>query len=652
MGVKQRIAIHTDSHLLFPGQTLQVSLMPQFCSLGQVTVSGCKAKYVKAVRLECVGAVHYKHKEKVELGEIKEHLHRTDRSAVLLHHGLTLADAAAEGGRLKVDEVTQPFSFAIQPGSGGVVSLPSSFSNRYVAIVYFLCVTIERKWKSDVTGFRAFYVACWNDVSHTLYKQPLLQSRGIDVVLLGMISKGTIDARASIPRGAYCKGDTIPIHMQINHLGGVKRITGVSVNLLRMVKWKRLNKGKEEPEPTPPVDGGEQSSEATAIRYKGLKIKPVGKVFKPLNIKPGQCNVDVTVDYYLDPMHKTEQKPAKTFAALAASTLLAPPRHPGPIPVALHQSDEFPWSSDPSVDSLVQISYELQVRLEIGSNENRGSTAIRNASARRAVNQSMAAAPAEGPTAADGALMPTAEGAAAVTAQPDAVSSFMDGALSGGTKMLEFAFPIVIGTVAHGNDGPSPASAADIIVPSAPPPPIEKDFLDFQQPVLAHHNSSFAAASSGVTSSSSDSKSVKSLKHAAAESLPSSHHHHPVSWETPSFPAQPHNVLNTKPLPSAPLLRASSTPEPAQSRQPPLSSSSSSISSAPAPSPPMAPALTSAASFPPALPPRRFGNPGAVALNWDGTSEPPSMREHEAPVETDPAHPADVDVAPPPYTPI
>ncbi|KAJ3182048.1 hypothetical protein HDU87_000388 [Geranomyces variabilis] len=644
MGAKQRIAIHTDGHLLFPGQTLQASCFSSGTP-GQVSVSGCKAKYVKAVRLECIGAVHYKHKEKVELGEIKEHLHRADRSAVLLHHGVTLADAAAEGGRLEVDEITHPFSFVIQPspGSAEAVSLPSSFSSRYVAIVYFLAVTVERKWKADVTCYRAFYVACWNDVRHTLYKQPLLQSRGIDVTLLGMISKGTIDARVSIPRGAYCKGETIPIHMQINHHGAVKRITGASVNLLRMVKWKRLNKGKEEPEPSQPVEGGEQCSEATAIRYKGLKIKPVGKVFQPLNIKPGQCNVDVTVDYYLDPMHKTEQKPANIFAAMAASTLLAPPPHPGPIPVALHQSDHFPWSSDPSVDSLVQISYELQVRLEIGSNDNRGSTAIRNASARRAVNQAMSAAPAEGPVAADGAV--------AATAQPGAVSSFMDGALSGGTKMLEFAFPVVIGTVAHGNDGPGSASAANTITPSAPPPPVEKDYPDNQRPVLGPRSSSFAA------SSPADAMSVNSSKHAEAETLPSSHRYHLVSWDTPSFPAQPHNVLDTKPLPSAPLLRSSSTPEPAHLTQQLLSSSSSSISSAP--SPPIAPALTSAASFPPALPPRRVGNPVTAILSSAVSSGTPSMHEHEVLVsssslslEAELAQPALGDIAPPPYTPI
>ncbi|KAJ3148174.1 Arrestin domain-containing protein 3 [Geranomyces michiganensis] len=639
MGVKPSISIDSYPTLLFPGQTLH----------GQVNVHGCKKKGVKAIRLECVGAVYYKPKQKIELAEIKADLQRPDRTAILLHKEEILADAVQGVKNIVLD---QPFSFLIQPSPGRGDSLPSSFSNRYVAVVYFLCVTIERRWKADLTCFRAFHVACWTNVHHTLYKEPLLQSRYMDLVLMGLINKGNINARVSIPRGGYCKGDTIPIRMQINHLGDLKRITGVSVCLLRSVKWKRLDKGKDEAEPAPAVDGSPDAKEE-AIRYKGHKIKPVGKVFKALNIKPGECNVDVTVDYYLDPLHKAEQKAAKTFSALAASTLIAPPRSPEPVQVALHHSDEFPWSSEPCVDALVHVSYELQVRLEIGSSENRGSTAIRDAAARRAVTESLAAAPAAGPAATDGALVLTATGTQAVKS-PDVVTSVLDGALSGGTKLLEFTFPVLIGTVAHGDNEPI-ASAVNVI-PSAPPPPVEKEVPQFEQPALPYAHSAHAASSSAITASSSadcadrarSGPSTPREKH-ALDGVDGDHVDHrlqPTNWNVPFFSAPPNSILQNKPLPSAPLLRASSLPEPALSSHPP-SSSASSVSSGQ--SLPLAPALTSAASFPPALPPRRIIEPVNAAVGSSAVDEPAiSLPSSVVFPDMDAAY---GDAAPPPYTP-
>lgn len=141
----------------------------------------------------------------MEVVEILQNLGRPERSEILLHTDKRVWDVAR--GDVKGDADRRSFSFAvpIEKTNGGL-DLPSSFSNRYVTIVYFVSVTIERKWRKDVTKCMAFPVACWNEAANPLLKVPQLQSRGIDVVLLGLVNKGSIDARVSVPRQSYCKG--------------------------------------------------------------------------------------------------------------------------------------------------------------------------------------------------------------------------------------------------------------------------------------------------------------------------------------------------------------------------------------------------------------------------------------------------------------
>lgn len=393
-------------------------------------------------------------------------------------------------------------------------------------------------------------------------------------------------------------GETIPIRMDINHMGDVKQITGVSVNLLRAVKWRRMLKGKEGKDEKEGKDGqegtegmeGKEGAEPTSetpaedgdsapIRYKGLKVKQIGMHFKPLDIKPGQEGVGITVDYFLDPNFQPVKK-KKAASATPPPPIVGPPSQ--------HYSDEFPWSSRPETDVLVEISYELQVRLEIGSSENRGSSAIKDSESRRAVaSVPVNDASEESPQAPTSLISGT---------------SFLDGALTGGTKLLLFTFPITICTVADREDVALPeleskwpgdpdkgallkevhGSSAS---PSAPLPPLDLVNL---RPQLQEVTPSAPPAS-------------PSLLRAHAGDIPS-----PMTF---SYPAQSDSVsLNqhsarVSPTPS--LMRAATDPLPAAVASPTQE-----------PARPHLP-TTPAASFPPALPPRRVaagGHPDEVSV--------------------------------------
>ncbi|KAI8906600.1 hypothetical protein DFJ77DRAFT_477303 [Powellomyces hirtus] len=414
---KPRIIFNVENRVVLPGELLN----------GRVEIEGCDDRSIKTVRMQCVGSVYYKSRPKTELVEILTHINNAGRSVVLLHQDTCLLDVATETSS-RQEKRSFPFSFAIETAKGGI-ELPSSFSNRHITVVYFLSVTIFRTWpRKDIIRCQPFIVACWNDTNEAIYRRPQLLSRGIDVGLLGMFMKGTIDARVSLARQSYCKGETIPIRMEINHLGNVKRITGVSISLIRQVKWRSPDRTLPNGQPT----------KGLQVTGKGLKVTPMGTTFKQLDIKPGEVNVDVTVDYFIDPQYTASGKKARTSV---------PPPRAG-TSAALSHSDEFPWSSLPHANDLVQISYQLQVRLQIGFKEKRSST---NSSTTDLVRT-----PTVAPSQSE---RPGAEW-------------LMDGMLSGGKKLLEFNFPIVIGTIpetgverptadaiAHIDGAPAPVSS-------------------------------------------------------------------------------------------------------------------------------------------------------------------------------------------------
>ncbi|KAJ3019703.1 hypothetical protein HKX48_001859 [Thoreauomyces humboldtii] len=532
---KARILFDVAPKVYFPGEIVR----------GNIEVEGCNDPAVKSINLQCAGIIHYKSKKHAPLIEMLAQLENEGRTSVLFRKDQCLMNVASEG-RTRTGKRSFPFAYPIETKSGGL-DLPSSFSNRYVAIVYYLSVTISRTWsRKDTTRTHPFVVACWNDASAPIHQRPLLLSRGIDVGVLGIFKKGTIDARITIPKQAFLKGDHIPVRLQVNHLGSVKRITGLSVGLVRHVRWRHMARtasGSSTPAGEPP------SPEQEEVKLKGCKVTPLETAFTPLDIKPGQVNVDVTVRYFLDPSLTSPNKNHKPLLVQPGTT------------VALSYSDEFPWSScitqngASTPDNMVQISYELRVRLDIGSIKSSNAAAL--------------------------SLDDSQSEASAQTATSDGSASLLDSMLSGGDKSLDFSFPIVIGTI---SEAPSAS-----LPPAASTSPTGADSVPNNSSTLLRRRTVGSAAPrpSRPRGARQDPATTSSGRRGAGSSrapIPDFPAAPTLATSVPSSPAIPHPRRAKPPTaPPAPPLRTTSEP-----------ASSSSVASY----------LPHSISFPPPLPPR------------------------------------------------
>ncbi|TPX72358.1 hypothetical protein SpCBS45565_g00594 [Spizellomyces sp. 'palustris'] len=402
----------------FPGETVK----------GRVILDWKKGGPVKYVRLRCVGAVQLTGKAKPDLAELVRTLDATERTRLLMYYEdiiwgkradtNTLGENIFDVATMPSGKQIFPFQFPlVRKDPGMELVLPSSFQNWKIAIVYFVHVEIVRPWpRKDYSSFYPFHVACINDTNDTLYNLPQTITRGIDVGLLGLFLKGTIEARVSIPRKAYCKGDTIPIRLEINHMGNVKHVTGVHISLVRFIRWRYPTRGM----------GYAVDPFIPHSTFSPAKIARIRHVYEPLDIAPGDVDVDLTVDYFIDPIRRERGAKKKD----TKKDTLNPD-----TPFALHYSDDFPWSSLGRDDDVVRVSYELQVQLRIGRSDTR--------STNKGVDDDTASLE-HLPNGKPDEMVSSDEEKRKVD---HVVKSLADGMLSGGRKCLEFSFPIVIGTI-------------------------------------------------------------------------------------------------------------------------------------------------------------------------------------------------------------
>ncbi|KND00957.1 uncharacterized protein SPPG_04057 [Spizellomyces punctatus DAOM BR117] len=391
---------------------------------GRVILDWQKGGPVKYVRLRCVGAVQLTGKAKPDLAEIIRTLDAAERTRLLMYYEKiiwgkrantnTLGENIFDVATMPSGKQIFPFEFPlVRKDPGMELVLPSSFQNWKIAIVYFVHVEIVRPWpRKDYSSFYPFHVACLNDTNDPLYHQPQAITRGIDVGLLGLFLKGTIEARVSIPRKAYCKGDTIPIRLEINHMGNVKHVTGVHISLVRYIRWRYPTRGM----------GYAVDPFIPHSTFSPAKVARIRHVYEPLDIAPGDVDVDLTVDYFIDPIRR--ERGTKKKATLNPDT-----------PLALHYSDDFPWSSLGRDDDVVRVSYELQVQLRIGRSD------------ARSMNKSVDDDTASLEHLPNGKSDEMGSSDEEKRKVDHVVKSLADGMLSGGRKSLEFSFPIVIGTI-------------------------------------------------------------------------------------------------------------------------------------------------------------------------------------------------------------
>ncbi|KAI8817939.1 uncharacterized protein EV422DRAFT_622146 [Fimicolochytrium jonesii] len=378
---------------------------------------------IKSMEVQCLGVIQFANAANLPLGTIvKQAATPEDVRHVLFRQVMALP--VHQGSQF------YPFNFPLVMTTGDPY-LPSSINTTHLSITYLLVLTLLRSWpRENLMRYHKFTVAARHDTNLPLYRIPQSASRDCDVGVLGRFKKGTVEARVSIPRSAYCKGDRIPIRLQMNHLANVKRVTKATVALKREIRWvcKKATVNPLHAAMCAPPDSG-----CAKTRYSAATI---GEAALQLDIKPGAVNVDMKAYYHLDPLScPPHEKPRKPL--------------PPPVNPVLHHSDFFPWSTDPTADNSVDVSYQLLVELQIGGS---GGAKEEKASSKNLTTDATH-------------LVATKKGS-------DSDASILDGALSGSKKVLQFSFPITIGNVPFIDDEPSslPQERLYNPPPHAPPP--------------------------------------------------------------------------------------------------------------------------------------------------------------------------------------
>ncbi|KAJ3289276.1 hypothetical protein HK104_007568 [Borealophlyctis nickersoniae] len=314
-------------------------------------------------------------------------------TVILFEHDQVLAT----GPTMKPGVSEFPFVFPLLRQNGTVEDgLPSSYEDKYVAIAYLIRADLVRAWPAkDLDHTVRLRVCDRVDTVNPKYHEPQSLTRTLTLSFLGLVDQGSITGHASIPKRAYTKGETIPIRIQLNHHGQAKNVNAIQASLIKHLSYNLKQH---------PLQVFALTAEIPVKQEKAVVLKSL----EPIHISPGELNVDVTFNFYLNPTGQDANF-----------------RQPLESDPAFDVSDRFPFTTTTAA-GFVYISYELEVRLLIGTKGGKGAAPAGEENSEGAENSGTQAAVAKGDVLA---------------------AKLVDGVLTGGNKSLVFNFPIVIGTI-------------------------------------------------------------------------------------------------------------------------------------------------------------------------------------------------------------
>ncbi|KAI9095814.1 hypothetical protein DFS34DRAFT_624898 [Phlyctochytrium arcticum] len=477
---------------------------------GEAIVSVKKSGKTKSIQLRCVGLVTT-NSSVINLARAARNPSQVSVPNLLFHREIVVWGKGSKDGDtssqpMPKGTVAFPFEFDLKRQGGfPELALPSTFQSRHLSIVYFVQVEVIRAWpQKNCGGLHRFNVAARIDVGAPLYRQPKSVTASTKVGIMGFFQRGNIEATTSIPYTGFCKGDHVPIRLQLHHAGSIKHISGMQITLIQNT---RVNRPLKSSDPNEVVIPGSR-----------VKTRRIREVLEPLNIAPGQTDVDLTVNYYICP-HGIPL-PKKEGAA----TLLRSNRSQ-----ALEHSDRMRWSTNRANDEPVTISHELEIQLILGQSKSFG------IGKEKEVVQSLAIA--------DQDISDIDKRSTIVS---DVLQSFTDGILSGGTQFMTLSLPITVGTVSTAPATPPPVASSPPAMPVASPPVAHQQPTTFQSQAIDSNHELPPDFSSVAGSSTFDVRAAEEYLKAGMEPDSPGQPSHSQHQRPPQIRVQPPTVHKEK----------------------------------------------------------------------------------------------------------